>query len=239
MDMERIDKNTIRVFLGKDDLAERGITDLDLLGSKKQIDRFFYRILEEVGADKIFNENDAVTFQVMPQKNGLELLISKLSEEDLRHTNLSSGSTKKPVDDTQPKPQNKHQLADLQAKLQGSDQKQPEDEDDFNQYLEQGEVDYERLVLRLPNFDALIQLASVLRLDSGISNLYRYQEAYYLELVFFPDEMHELSAADAKALASEYGEKSRLTADFLDEYGQKLMDQVALATTRHYFLNND
>lgn len=238
MDMERIDKNTIRVFLGKEDLAERGITDLDLLGSKKQIDRFFYRILEEVGADKIFNEDDAVTFQVMPQKNGLELLISKLSEDDLRQSHVSP-SQKKSSDNTQPGPQNKHQLADLKAKLQGSDQKQPEDEDDFNQYLEQGEVDYERLVLRLPNFDALIQLAAVLRLDSGISNLYRYQHAYYLELVFFPDEMHELTATDAKALASEYGEKSKLTADFLDEYGQKLMDQVALATTRHYFLNHD
>ena len=84
MEMERINNNTIRVILGSEDLAERGVTVLDLLGNRKQIERFFYSILEEVDKDHTFVSNDAVTFQVMPNKNGLELLISKgdRDEED-------------------------------------------------------------------------------------------------------------------------------------------------------------
>ena len=41
MEMERINANTIRVMLGNDDLAQRGITVLDLLGNHKQIESFF------------------------------------------------------------------------------------------------------------------------------------------------------------------------------------------------------
>lgn len=51
MEMERINDNTIRVLLGNEDLAARGITVLDLLGNHKQIEGFFYSILEEVDKD--------------------------------------------------------------------------------------------------------------------------------------------------------------------------------------------
>lgn len=82
MEMERINENTIRVVIGNDDLTERGITVLDLLGNHKQIEGFFYSILEEVDVDHQFQDNDAVTFQVLPNRNGLELFISKNADED-------------------------------------------------------------------------------------------------------------------------------------------------------------
>lgn len=85
MEMERINENTIRVLIGNDDLDKRGITVLDLLGNHKQIESFFYSILEEVDKDHQFQNNDAVTFQVLPNQNGLELFISKdvdMSDED-------------------------------------------------------------------------------------------------------------------------------------------------------------
>ena len=77
MDMERINDNTIRVSIGNEDLEERGITFLDLLGNQKQIESFFYSILEEVDVDEQFQETDSVTFQVLPNQDGLELFISK------------------------------------------------------------------------------------------------------------------------------------------------------------------
>ena len=45
MEMEHINENTIRVMIGSDDLAERGITFLDLLGNHREIEYFFYSIL--------------------------------------------------------------------------------------------------------------------------------------------------------------------------------------------------
>src|SRR5699024_9021567 len=77
MEMENINENTIRVLIENADLEERGITFLDLLGNQKQIESFFYSILEEVDVDNQFHESDAITFQVLPNGNGLELFISK------------------------------------------------------------------------------------------------------------------------------------------------------------------
>ncbi len=231
MEMERIDENTIRVILGNDDLAERGVTVLDLLGDHQQVEKFFYSILEEVDTDHMFAGDEAVSFQVMPNKKGLEILISKMSDEDLAEKEQLQSAFK-------PKAKvkkNNSQLAALQRKLQGTDQ---DDDDDFSHYLEDRDVNYRQLVLQLPDFEALIQLASVLRVDSAISNLYRYQGVFYLELVLFEDEMHDISADDALTIAKEYGQKTTVTAEVLAEYGEKIMDQVALQLTRHYFLND-
>ena len=48
MEMEHINENTIRVMIGHEDLEERGVSFLDLLGNHREIENFFYSILEEV-----------------------------------------------------------------------------------------------------------------------------------------------------------------------------------------------
>ncbi|WP_125607426.1 adaptor protein MecA [Lapidilactobacillus bayanensis] len=228
MEMERVDDNTIRVVLGADDLEERGVTMLDLLGNHQQIEKFFYSILEEVDADHIFANNDAVTFQVMPNKDGLELLISKLDDDEKEDkTALTKALTNRVS-------KNQHQLNDLQKLLQTSDA--DEDGDDLSRYLQDEDVDYRDVVLKLVDFEAMIQLADALRLEAGVSNLYRYQNAYYVELVLFTDEMREMTPDDAITIANEYGEKTNVTPEVLSEYGEKVMDQTALELTRHYFL---
>ena len=82
MEVHRISENTIRVTMDADELKERGITMLDLLGNKSQIQHFFYQILSEVDTDHTFAKGDPVTFQVMPSSSGLELLISKVPDSD-------------------------------------------------------------------------------------------------------------------------------------------------------------
>lgn len=229
MEMERVDDNTIRVVLGADDLEERGVTMLDLLGNHQQIEKFFYSILEEVDADHIFANNDAVTFQVMPNKDGLELLISKLDDDEIDDKTALTKALKKRA------PQNQHQLNDLQKLLQTSDTDDG-DEDDLSRYLQDENVDYRDVVLKLNDFEDMIQLADALRLEAGVSNLYRYKGSYYVEIVLFTDEMRELIPDDAMTIANEFGEKTTVTPEVLSEYGEKIMDQAALELTRHYFL---
>src|SRR5699024_10102742 len=52
------------------------------LFSSYLIESFFYGILEEVDLNDDFKDSDAVTFQVMPKNNGLELFISKGANVD-------------------------------------------------------------------------------------------------------------------------------------------------------------
>lgn len=84
LQVDRINQNTLRVRMDAAELKKRGITMLDLLGNKSDIQKFFYSILEEVDKDHLFAGTDAVTFQVMPNGNGLELLISKVGASNMQ-----------------------------------------------------------------------------------------------------------------------------------------------------------
>ncbi|MFL2029594.1 adaptor protein MecA [Loigolactobacillus zhaoyuanensis] len=234
MEMERINDNTIRVLLENEDLSERGITVLDLLGNHKQIENFFYSILEEVDTDHQFQSNDAVTFQVLPNKNGLELFISKnvptggLTEEDF------AGS------DDEVSEFIKQQLlaSDGDGKQRKTTLKSAEvddDEDDYSTYLNDPDTPTREVVLKIQDFENVIQLAKILKLDGAVSNLFRYKDAFYLHLIFFVNETSEGSIKDELAIALEYADRTNVTPDVLSEYGKKLMEKSALELLRYYF----
>lgn len=77
MEIEHINDDTVRVYIRNEDLAARGFTFFDLLGGHREIENFFYSILEEIDVDEQFKGSDAVTFQVLPRGDGLELYITK------------------------------------------------------------------------------------------------------------------------------------------------------------------
>ncbi|AOA02557.1 MULTISPECIES: adaptor protein MecA [Carnobacterium] len=221
MEMEHINENTIRVLIENADLEERGITFLDLLGNHKQIESFFYSILEEVDVDEQFHESDAITFQVLPNGNGLELFISKgggLNEQfDL--SELPENST--PEDFTEFV---KKQILNSSNEL-----------DEIDSYLQDPELLTSEVILKLNQFEDMISLANMMYLDNAVSNLYSYQGSYFLQLVFFVEEMTETSVEDEIAIALEFTEETQITADVLGEYGKLIMEKSALELTRHYF----
>lgn len=54
MEMEYINENMICVLIGYEDLEEWGVLFLDLFGNYKEIENFFYSILEEVDIEEEF-----------------------------------------------------------------------------------------------------------------------------------------------------------------------------------------
>ncbi|MGX7420164.1 adaptor protein MecA [Carnobacterium gallinarum] len=221
MEMEHINENTIRVLIENADLEERGITFLDLLGNHKQIETFFYSILEEVDVDEQFHESDAITFQVLPNGNGLELFISKgggLNEQfDL--SSLPENST--PEDFTEFV---KKQILNSST-----------EPDEIDSYLQDPDLLTSEVVLKLGQFEDMISLANMMYLDNAVSNLYLYKDSYFLQLIFFVEEMTETSVEDEIAIALEFAEETPVTADVLGEYGKLIMEKSALELTRHYF----
>ena len=230
MEMERINENTIRVILGSQDLEERGITVLDLLGNRKQIESFFYSILEEIDQDHTFASDDAVTFQVMPNQNGLELLISRISPDSLQHDDSDNSTADSSVSDD-------NQLKNfIRRKLQERDNEgQETDTETTVSEFQANEREQRDIVLCFNDSEAVIQLAMALRLESGFSTLYRYKDAYYLDLTLFPDNLREQNVEDIYTIAREYGNRTNVTAEVLAEYGQPIIHQTALELLRHYF----
>lgn len=224
MEMERINDNTIRVSIGNEDLEERGITFLDLLGNQKQIETFFYSILEEVDVDEQFQETDSVTFQVLPNQDGLELFISK---------NL-------PIDDLD----NFESMEDnvLGDSFSNFLKEHITSQGKTNETLIDEEVDLihntedtKEVVFRLDNFEAMVVLAKNVKLHNVLTYLYQFKEDYFLRVTFFVEETGEAQIKNDTSLIYEYAHGTNVTVDVLEEYGDSLMDLNALELTRYYF----
>lgn len=229
MEMERINENTIRVLIGNDDLSARGITVLDLLGNHQQIESFFYSILEEVDTEHQFQDNDSVTFQVLPNRNGLELFISKngidddeqnSEDEDAIHQDDISEFLKRQLEQTDAEDKRKTTV----------------ENDGVDDALNDQSLEKSTTVIQLNDFESMVQVARVLKLENAVTNLYRYREAYYLEVIFFVDSTTPETIKDDLAIAYEYGHKTEISPDVLNEHGKLVMEQSALELTRYYFL---
>ncbi|KRM62311.1 adaptor protein [Paucilactobacillus vaccinostercus DSM 20634] len=228
MEMERINENTIRVLIGNDDLSARGITVLDLLGNHQQIESFFYSILEEVDTEHQFQDNDSVTFQVLPNRNGLELFISKngidddeqsSEDEDAIHQDDISEFLKRQLEQTDAEDKRKTTV----------------ENDGVDDALNDQSLEKSTTVIQLNDFESMVQVARVLKLENAVTNLYRYREAYYLEVIFFVDSTTPETIKDDLAIAYEYGHKTEISPDVLNEHGKLVMEQSALELTRYYF----
>lgn len=226
--MERINENTIRVLIGNDDLSARGITVLDLLGNHQQIESFFYSILEEVDTEHQFQDNDSVTFQVLPNRNGLELFISKngidddeqsSEDEDAIHQDDISEFLKRQLEQTDAEDKRKTTV----------------ENDGVDDALNDQSLEKSTTVIQLNDFESMVQVARVLKLENAVTNLYRYREAYYLEVIFFVDSTTPETIKDDLAIAYEYGHKTEISPDVLNEHGKLVMEQSALELTRFYF----
>lgn len=214
MEMEHINENTIRVLIGTEDLAARGITFLDLLGNHKEIENFFYSILEEVDVEEEFQGSESVTFQVLPKGDGLELFISK---------NMM-------IDDA-----NFEEYADMNAEEVGEFIRKQMLQD-FDEEPEELDFDEDReIIFEMNDIEEMIQLAHSVYLRSAVTNLYSVQNKYYLHVVFLMDELTDGEVANEKAQLLEYAQLSSVTPETLVEYGNCLMERNALELTRFYF----
>lgn len=213
MEMEHINENTIRVIIENEDLAERGITFLDLLGNHREIESFFYSILEEVDIEDEFKSSEAVTFQVLPKNDGLELFISKnLTPEDLNKMNNS----------------NEFETGDFDQLIRQQILANSENSD------EEGQTVHLR-VFQLNSFEDLIELASYHFLDEALCDLYLFNETYYLQIYFDPEIFGDYGLADATAEILEYTQDTSVTTEMLEEYGKLLMHRDAIEITRAHF----
>ncbi|GAA2910050.1 adaptor protein MecA [Enterococcus pseudoavium] len=213
MEMEHINENTIRVIIENEDLAERGITFLDLLGNHREIETFFYSILEEVDVEDEFKSSEAVTFQVLPKNDGLELFISKnLTPEDI---NKMNNSTEFETDDFD-------QLIRQQI-LANSES------------LEEDEKSNRLRIFQLSSFENMIELANYHFLDDAWCDLYLLNETYYVQVYFDPEIFGEFGVADVVAEILEYTQNTSVSTEMLEEYGKLIMQRDAISITRAHF----
>lgn len=227
MEMERINENTIRVLVDSNDLEERGIKILDLLSDHKQIQDFFYSILKEVDSTHQFQDNDSVTFQVMPTGNGLELFISKNDQVNAMGDGRNDAITDYIRQSIAQRRKDESSTNEADESLKADDYPISGNDSDTLTKL---------VVVRFDQFEDLIQYAKVAEDNNVVSELYKYNDQYYLTLQYLiTDENTDEEIKNQIALAYEYGNATNIASDCLAEHSKKLMEISALHLIQHYF----
>ncbi|RVU71299.1 MULTISPECIES: adaptor protein MecA [Lactobacillus] len=228
MQVDHIDENTIRVKISKDELAERGIRMLDMLNNRSKIQNFFYSILSEVDTDHSFDSGAPVSFQVMPNTSGLELLITKVRDDDTFSKMLGNND-----DDSL----QGHGFDDLDEPPTHQEVERVNHAFKPRETGDQAKSSTKR-AYRFNDLSTVIELADNLHASDLASNLYYDQGKYFIELAFVSDEYQELKPIDAWAIANEYGIKiNKQEMQNIKRVGKCLMHQDALGNIRHYFIN--
>ncbi|GAK30246.1 anti-adapter protein IraD [Weissella oryzae SG25] len=246
MEMERINEDTIRVVVTNEDLAERSMSVIDLLGNQEEIEHFFYSILEEVDIDHDFENNEAVTFQVLPNRNGLEVFISKsLNDKDMVNGVMKSMLGDRDMSESNDEVSDEilEQLLDRDddSKVeQASKQAVPAEADETVDRLLDGGQNTKtsqttaHIMMKFNDFENVISFAKMMATIPAQTTLYELKGMYYMEFLF-SSTTRQSDIQDIMAVAREYGEVTPLSPDVLTEHGKVIFTIRALALINQYF----
>ena len=219
MEMERINDDTILVRIENEDLLERGTSVPELLANPIEIEEFFHSILVEMDVIDQFEDSEGMSFQVMPNPEGIELYVTKYVEKKDIEAD-SERFVRNLVDTIQ------HSLGHRMGKPKK--EKKVEAPVETEKTLEPLDC-----TVFFDSFEDFIHLAKMYPYNVQKSSLYRYSNYYFLHVyqdVFGGEDF----TADV-ALLREFGEFSRVSWEVVQEYGEVMIKEKAIETAKKYF----
>lgn len=219
MEMERINDDTILVRIENEDLQERGTSVSELLANPTEIEEFFHSILVEMDVIDQFEDSEGMSFQVMPNPEGIELYVTKFVEKKDIEAD-SERFVRNLVDTIQ------HSLGHRMGK--------PKKEKKVEAPVEK-EKTLEPLdcTVFFDSFEDFVQLAKMYPYNVQKSSLYRYSNYYFLHV--YQDVFGGEDFTAYVALLREFGEFSRVSWEVVQEYGEVMIKEKAIETAKKYF----
>lgn len=219
MEMERINDDTILVRIENEDLQERGTSVPELLANPGEIEEFFHSILVEMDVIDQFEDSEGMSFQVMPNPEGIELYVTKYVEKKDIEAD-SERFVRNLVDTIQ------HSLGHRMGK--------PKKEKKVEAPVEK-EKTLEPLdcTVFFDSFEDFVQLAKMYPYNVQKSSLYRYSNYYFLHV--YQDVFGGEDFTADLALLREFGEFSRVSWEVVQEYGEVMIKDKAIEIAKKYF----
>ncbi len=235
MEVRRIDDDTLQVMLHKDELTERGIGIVDLMGNQQQMEDFFQEVLDEVDPQHQFSMDKTVLFQVMPVNDGIKLLITKRDRDD-----ASQDLQDQAAENISRFLQNELRGHDFdkesKEKLRASSDQPTDDSDEIAAALNDPNVKKYTRVVKFRSFEDFVSLAKIIDTINMAADLYKYNGSYLAVVTFFENgELSPESVKDRLAIIYEYSQPSKIEELVLAEHGQLVMEHAAFELARHYF----
>lgn len=217
MELEHINDGNVRITITKEDLADRGLTLIDLMSNQQAVEEFFYTILDEAGIADEFQDSSVLSFQVVPKDNSLEVYVSRddVAMEDTVERILKSMEKQPSTDELQDNAND-----DIQKTNEGKTEEVQE---------------FVYFSIEFNNFEDIITLAKDLFIEADATELYKLNNKFYLIILLNQLELGQTQVQDILGRVIEYGEKTSITRDVLVEYGQPILQYDAIEVIRKNF----
>ena len=216
MDIERINENTLKLFITYSDIEDRGYTREEIWYNRAKGEELFWDVIGEVNTDDYFDLDGPIWIHINASESGLEVVVTRAAVNNDSETSSMMGS--------------------FEDDLHIADQLNEMEESIFNSIggkANKEEESLENARFRFKDVDELVPLAER-AVQLGIpSALYKWEDYYYL----FVDLQHlnEAEARNVIALCSEYLSASKMTIHRLEEYAETIIAEDCFETIISYF----
>jgi len=220
MEIERINENTLKLSISYIDIEQRGFQRDEIWYNRERSEELFWEVMDEINED--FNPNGPLWIQVQAMEKGLEIIVTQAHIPGLTNINNSILENMEPITNFDSFVNSfKEKGLFVSEEMEGTE----DDEDELN---------FE-FVIAFKDFESLIKLSSLTNLDDIETELYYFKNQYYLLTKFSEDTYSEKLLFDQLAILLEYGEETKMTSVYLQEYGKIIINNNVFSQLRTYF----
>jgi adapter protein MecA 1/2 len=217
MDIERINENTLKLFITYSDIENRGYSREEIWYNRQKGEELFWDIIGEVNTEDYFDLDGPIWIHINAAEQGLEVIVTRAV--------VPSDSDNELFDNVPDEYDIPAQLREMENAI-------------FETFGKDGEEGESTIItdarFMFSDIDELVPLAKRLLQYNLGSALYRFEDKYYLHVDFTSIEENE-QRKNVLAIMKEYLRPSRLTIYRLQEYGQVIMDTNVFEKTLQYF----
>ncbi|PIC56198.1 adaptor protein MecA [Sporosarcina sp. P12(2017)] len=215
MEIERINENTVKFNLSYGDIEARGFSKEDVWYNRDKSEELFWDMMDELGDDTEFEVEGPLWIQVNAMNEGIEVIVTRA------HLPKNAESSQFPFGIEDPE-----ELFDPIFDAITESEEESEEELQVT----------DRLFV-FNEFDQIIPLASkmISLEDEFDSQLYAFEDRYYLNLRFDYSLIEKKRAKDIASMVTEYGAVSKMSIHRIDEYGKEVMGSDVFEQVNKYF----
>ena len=239
MEVKQINDSTIKITIQLEDLEEHGMEIADFLVPQEKTEEFFYTILDELEMPESFLDSGMLSFRVTPKPDKLDVFVTRskidknLNFEDLGNLpDLDELSQMSPDEFLKTLEKNiiEKSKDDLEAvkSLEAAEADQEDSADSSEEKDEENLDRYVYYILSFTDLRSVVSFAKTVDYPIDLSELYKYDSAYYLTILVDLEEQPELYPAWLLAKMREFAEDTDITRAVLQEHGRLLLVTEAI-----------
>lgn len=215
MDIERVNENTLKLFISYRDIEDRGYSREEIWYNRAKGEELFWDMIGEINTEDYFDLDGPIWIHVNASEQGLEVIVTRASISSDGEPQLLSN-----FDD-------QRESTDFKNKDSLFDSIEDESSNGYQQFSSV-------YTYKFKDIDEIIPLAKR-AISFGIpSSLYKFENSYYVAVDFSTIDDKNVRQ-NYKSIINEYLNSSKLTIYRLQEYGEMIMQDNCFESVIQYF----